>query len=101
KPFVLQPDDDGVTARLAFVQSDAGEMAEHRQFLQARVDDAKALLIAREIAAAAGVNEKAAAVRPEPAVVVAPFDRDDIRPAVVEPCYGETFAHFGAGLLRV
>src|SRR5439155_14930218 len=85
EPFVFQPDDDGVAARLALVQSNAGEMAEHREFLQARVDDANALLVAGEIAAAAGVNEKAAAESPGLSGVVPAFNRDEVRARVVEP----------------
>ena len=76
-------------------------MAEHREFLQARVDDANALLVAGEIAAAAGVNEKAGAESPGLADVVTPFNRDEVRARVVEPRDGKTFAHLGAGLLRV
>ena len=76
-------------------------MAEHREFLQARVDDANALLVAGEIAAAAGVNEKAAAESPGLSGVVPAFNRDEVRARVVEPCDGKTFAHLGTGLLGV
>src|SRR5262245_33226564 len=76
-------------------------MAEHREFLQARVDDSNALLVACEIATTAGVNEKAGAKSPGLAGCVARVNQDEVRVRVVEARDRKTFAHLRAGLLRV
>ena len=65
------------------------------------MNDAESLLVAGEIAAPAGVNEKPRAKGAGLAGVIARFDGDGVRRAVVEFSDGDTFADFSAGRVGV
>src|SRR5712671_719311 len=60
-----------------------------------------ALLVAGEVAAAAGIDKKTGVERLSPAGIVARLDGDEVRAGVIESGDGKTFAHFRAGLLGV
>ncbi len=58
KPFVREPHDDRIVGFRSLVQPDTFKMSEDRDLFMFRVDDPQALLVAREIAAPARVDEK-------------------------------------------
>ena len=86
---------------VATIKAHTGEVAEQGQFPESGMNDAESLLVAGEIAAPAGVNEKPRAKGAGLAGVIARFDGDGVRRAVVEFSDGDTFADFSAGRVGV
>src|SRR5207302_11458876 len=74
---------------------------EQREFLQARMTDTDALLVAGEIPAPAGVDEEESAKGLRLACVIARLDGDEIRGRVVEPGDGNPFANCRARFFGV
>ena len=101
EPFVFQSHDDRIAARFAWVEPNAVEMAEQGELFQAGMDEADALLVAGEIAASTGVDEKAGVKKVGPAGVVTRLNADQVRGTVVEFSDSMALADFRAGLLRV
>ena len=61
EPFIFKADDNGIATAIAFIDFDAGKMAEDSDFFQARMHDSQAFLVAGRVAATAGIDEKRAA----------------------------------------
>src|SRR5439155_21252068 len=65
EPFIFQPTDDGVAALFAGIKLHTREMPKDGDLLQRWIDLAQTILVAGEIAAATGVDQKFCAKRAE------------------------------------